>query len=182
MEPGDLFVIVGASLLVAFIAGLIVLIKVMGARFKPEGALADALADSDHRFYLEMPPSDHTLDVYIQYTLTGTRRSGGGISYGMVMRADIEREAAPGTYRERGAGFSQQAEYLCGQAQRPFGEVPVGESLAAGPVIRRGLQVQRGLLLATVPPGGKLTVRGRVAMVAATSLTRLLVFVKRAKR
>lgn len=181
MESGDVLVLIGATLFITFVVGLVLAIKLVGARFKPEGALADALAGPDHQFLLELPASDDALDVYVQYVLEGTRRSGGGIAYGMVLRADIEREASAGSYRELDRGFRQQAEYLCGQAQRPFGEVPLGQSLASGPIVRRGLQIQRGLLLATVPAGGKLTVRGRAVATGATTLSSLLVFVKRAK-
>ncbi len=132
------------------IAGLMALTRRRAKRFTTQGAVADTFADLQGRFALEVPAGG-ALDLYVRYVLNAVRRSGGGLSYGIALRLDVERD-----------GFLHSHEYLLGQAQRPFGEVPLAESLDAGPVIRTGELIERGLLLVRAPAGGKLSARGRI--------------------
>lgn len=65
-----------------------------------------------------------------------------------------------------------------GQAQRPFGEVPLGEPLDAGPLMRSGLDVTRGVRLLRVPAGGRLVAKGRVQTTGLTTDFSFLLFAK----
>ncbi|MBI4951176.1 MAG: hypothetical protein HY908_04025 [Myxococcales bacterium] len=177
MDTGILVAGLVALALFGLVAAVVVLVRRWGKRFEPEGALAEASLDTRSRIELRAPAGE-ALDLFLHYTMLGARRSGGGIAYGMVMRLDVERAPAAGHSSESSRGFLYEAEYLLGQAQRPFGEVRVAEPMAAGPWLRSGLQVRRGLLLLRVPAGGELVARGHVAMTGATECQGLVLFAR----
>jgi hypothetical protein len=167
----DIAVIVVALGFVGGVAAARVALRRAAARFRPDGALADAVPDAEGRFALELPAGG-PIDVLVQYTVHASRRSGGGLAYGAAMRLDVRRDG------DGDGAWAFQAEYLLGQAHRPFGEVPVAEALAAGPQRRAGRSISRGLLLTRVPAGGPLLVRGRVEATRATEDCSILVFAR----
>src|SRR5436190_4748999 len=94
-------------------AGLILGIRAMlvrrSARFSSDGSIADVFAGEDGTFALTVPAAT-AVGVFAEYSVSGVRRGGGGISYGLVLRCDVVRP-----------GYEQRGEYLIGQAQRLFG-------------------------------------------------------------
>ena len=176
-EPMDLVCVAIAVAVVASAVASWIWVKRRAKRYSPEGALADAFADSEGRFVLELPAGG-PIDLYVHYSMQAGRRSGGGISYGLVMRLDVAREPSEAGYRGGTAMFEAANEYLLGQAQRPFGEVPLGEPLDAGPLMRSGLDVTRGVRLLRVPAGGRLVAKGRVQTTGLTTDFSFLLFAK----
>lgn len=162
---------------VGAIVALVVYARRLAARTSPEGALAEASVGADSTFALTVTASE-ALDVFVRYELTGHRMSGGGMNYGAVLRLDVEREVGGDGYRAAPETFVHRHEYLIGRAQRAFGEVPLAHSLEAGPVVRAGTTVRRGLLMVRVPAGGALRAWGKVQMSGATECQHFSVFVK----
>ena len=135
------------------VLGLRALVGARARRFSSEGAVAEAFISDDGAYEL-VAPAGGPLMVCVEYSIRATRRGGGGIAYGLVLRLDVERAGD--------VPFVQRGEYLIGQAQRLFGEVEERDSLDAGPLVRTGLDLRRVLVLARVPAGGELRVRGKV--------------------
>lgn len=156
MEAVVWSLVVAFGLAAAF--GIRALVKRGHARFSSEGAVAETFAGEDGTFSLNAPAAT-PIGIYCEYAIDGTRQSAG-ISYGLRLRLDVER-----------AGFEQRGEYLIGQAKRPFGEVALAHSLDGGPHLRTGMQVRRAMLLARVPAGEPVTVRGKVERTGGESHT-----------
>lgn len=146
------------------------------ARYRADGAIAETYADANSRFELVAAPGP-TVDLYVRYVMRARSRSGGGISYGMIARLDVERTGVVDAPQGEET-FSHHREYLFGGARRGFGEVPLAESLNAGPVHRMGKQISRGLVLVRVPAGGELKVSGRIEMAGGAVCEAFQVFLK----
>lgn len=158
MERGDIALVVLCVAFAAFVIATLSRQRKNAARFRAEGAIAHAYADKERRFELVVPEGP-SVDVYLRYVIRARSRSGGGISYGMIARLDIERREvvdAPAGQET----FQHHREYLFGGAQRAFGEVPLGRALAAGPLHRMGKRVSRGVFLVRIPAGGELRLSG----------------------
>jgi len=135
-------------------AGLILGIRALlvrrGARFSSDESIADVFAAEDGTFALTVPAAT-PVGIYAEYSISAVQRGGGGISYGLVLRCDVVRP-----------GYEQRGEYLIGQAQRLFGEVPEAQTLDMSTWVRNGLDIRRTLLLARVPAGEPIQVSGKV--------------------
>lgn len=162
----DLVFLVIVAILVAAGVGIAVWFKRFARRFRSEGAIADACPNADGELSLELPEGE-AVDLYVEYTLRGARMSGGGLNYGMRLKMDIRRPPQ----------LEQAGEYVFGRAQ-PSGKLAELHSVAAGPVLRSGMEVTRGLLLLHVPAGAHLVAKGRIELVSGECLG-LTLFAKR---
>lgn len=173
---GGVVAVVLTVVIVGGVVFVVVRVRRMVAYWLPKGALAEDFADGGRTFELRLDAGP-AVDVILRSTVSGQVSAGSRrVLWGLTVRLDVERQ--PGADAPPGVvPFRFRREIKVGDGGLT-GWAEAGQVREFGAFVRHNEEVTASMVIARIPAGGGLVVRGTVQESRNTTALALPLFLK----